>query len=151
MEDYQSGTLYSGSYSRRGSYVTDKHYEHESSKTSLNAVVAHLTASVEHLSEANVTLTNELTSVKDENRSFAAHLTKVEELVSKVEGKADQKPLKTRLNNHLVLKVCISTLFQWLVLALTLVYSPFCSHSSANRVQWYKNRPHCGPQSCQAT
>ena len=112
--------------------MTDERYEHESSKTSLNAVVAHLTASVERLSEANVTLTNELTSVKDENRSFAARLTKVEELVSKVEGKADQKPSKTRSNNHSVLKVCISTLFQRLVLALTLVYSPFCSHSSAN-------------------
>ena len=112
LEDYQSSTLYSGSCSRSGSYVTEERYEHESGKTGLNAVVVHLTASVEHLNEVNVTFTDELTSVKDKNRALAARLTKIEEFVSRVEGKADQKASKTRSNDHSVLKVHTSTLFQ---------------------------------------
>ena len=92
--------------------MTEERYEHESGKTGLNAVVAHLTASVERLNEANVTFTDELTSVKDENRALAARLRKIEEFVSRVEGKADQKASKTRLNDHSVLKVHTSTLFQ---------------------------------------
>ena len=90
----------------------EERYEHESGKTGLNAVVVHLTASVEHLNEVNVTFTDKLTSVKDENRALATRLTKIEEFVSRVEGKADQKASKTRLNDHSVLKVHTSTLFQ---------------------------------------
>ncbi|KAL4073868.1 hypothetical protein J3A83DRAFT_4506365 [Scleroderma citrinum] len=111
MEDYQS-TLYSaGSCSQSRSYVTEEHYEHESSKTGLNVVVVHLTASVEHLNEVNVTLTDELTSIKDKNKSFAARLTKMEEFVSKLEERVDIKPAKTRLNDHLTLKSILHPLF----------------------------------------
>ena len=132
IEDYQS-TLYSGSCSRSGSYVAEG-YEQESGKN-LNAVVAHLVASVKHLSEANTTLKDELTNVKNENESFASRLTKIEEFVSKLEEKADQKPSKTRSNDHSTLKVCISAPFQRFALVLTLIYRPFCTHSSASCVE----------------
>ncbi|KAL4071481.1 hypothetical protein V8B97DRAFT_2104073 [Scleroderma yunnanense] len=78
-------------------------------------LVAHLTASVERLNEVNVTLTDELTSIKDENKSFAARLTKIEEFVSKLEERADIKPVKTRVcienSAHIDLQSILHPLF----------------------------------------
>ena len=105
-------------------------YDHKTLTQGLHAIVAQLTANIKTLSDVKNNLEMELASMQEATESITACLDAVKHTLDELQEKAaadfhKQTSSKTSSNGHIIVKVCISTLSDS-VLIQVLIVGPNC-------------------------